>query len=173
MTTIVSVVGTIGTIPKLIQSEAHSAFCTFRLASTPRRYDRESNSWVDGDTSWYTVNAFRSLAEHADASFSRGDRVIVSGRLRVRPWKTEDRSGTAVEIEADALGHDLRWGTTRFRADSPVEPAEGPSPQPDSSPEAAPEGPLGFPAPDSGTVPEGFAAQHLEPAERAPDVAVA
>lgn len=116
MSTTVSIVGTIGTTPRLVRSAANVAFCSFRVANTPRRYDRDTSSWVDGETSWYTVNAFRGLAEHAKASLSLGDRVVVSGRLRVRDWRGDDRSGTNVEIEADGLGHDLRWGTTRFAA---------------------------------------------------------
>lgn len=130
MSTPVSVVGTIATAPRLMKSAAKVAFCTFRIASNERRYDREKNQWVDGDTNWFTVNAFRSLAEHADHSFSKGDRVIISGRLRIRQWSTDGKSGTAVEIEADALGHDLRWGVSRFEkqirsgAEHPAAPDE-------------------------------------------------
>ncbi|SJN08354.1 Single-stranded DNA-binding protein [Leucobacter sp. 7(1)] len=127
MSTTVSIVGTIGTTPRLLRSAANVAFCSFRVANTPRRYDRDTSSWVDGETSWYTVNAFRGLAEHAKASLSLGDRVVVSGRLRVRDWKADDRSGTNVELEADGLGHDLRWGTTRFSA----------TPRPQELPETA------------------------------------
>lgn len=186
MTTIVSVVGTIGTPPKLTKAPSQAPFCTFRLASTPRRYDREAGAWVDGETSWYSVAAFRGLAEHAQASFSLGDRVIVSGRLRVRPWKTEDRSGTNVEIEADALGHDLRWGTTRFQAAAPsaaavpVERAHAApaAPQQSSASDASAQEPPGFSAPQAGTPPEGFghtpatgdeSANRAESAERTED----
>jgi single-strand DNA-binding protein len=101
-----------------------------RVASNERRYDREKNQWVDGDTNWFTVNAFRTLAEHADRSFSKGDRVIISGRLRIRQWSNDGKTGTAVEIEADALGHDLRWGVSRFEkqirsgAEHPAAPDE-------------------------------------------------
>lgn len=90
------------------------AYCTFRVASNERRYDREKSQWIDGETTWVTVNTFRSLAEHAGVSFSKGDRVVVNGRLRVRKWVNGDRRGTAVEIEAEAVGHDLRFGTSRF-----------------------------------------------------------
>lgn len=117
MSTTVSIVGTIGTSPRLSRSASNTAFCTFRLASTPRRYDRASGEWGNGETSWYSVTAFRGLAEHAQASLKIGDRVVVAGRLSVRQWQKEDRSGTNAEIEADALGHDLRWGTTAFTAD--------------------------------------------------------
>ncbi|MGO1539003.1 MAG: single-stranded DNA-binding protein [Leucobacter sp.] len=109
-------VGTVATVPKLIQIAPEVTLCSFRLACNERRYDRERGEWVDGDTNWFTVSVFRQMAAHAAASFSKGDRVIVHGRLRVRRWeqKEKDRSGLSVEIDADALGHDVRWGTSRF-----------------------------------------------------------
>lgn len=114
MTTTIQVVGTIATDPKLINPASGTQLCSFRLASDERRYDREKQEWVDGDTNWFGVVAFRGLAGHAHESFRKGDRVLVSGRLRMRKWEKDDRRGTSVEIEAEALGHDVRWGVSRF-----------------------------------------------------------
>ncbi|QBE49937.1 single-stranded DNA-binding protein [Leucobacter triazinivorans] len=114
MTIPICIVGTVATAPKLALTRSGVAFCTFRVASNERRYDREQGQWVDGETNWFTVNAFRGLAEHASESFAKGDRVVVSGRVRMRRWESGEKSGTAVEIEAEALGHDLRWGVTTF-----------------------------------------------------------
>lgn len=111
----ISVVGTVATEPKLLNSAGKTSFCTFRVASNERRYDREKNQWVDGETTWLSVNAFRSLAEHARESFSVGDRVIVNGKLRVKRWEAQDRKGVSVELDADGLGHDLRWGVSTFK----------------------------------------------------------
>lgn len=119
MSTPISVVGTIATVPKLIRTGAGVPLCSFRLASSERRYDRERGDWVESGTNWYSITAFRSLAEHSHYSFQKGDRVLVSGRLRVRNWENKERSGTSVEIEADALGHELRWGTSRFARQAP------------------------------------------------------
>jgi single-strand DNA-binding protein len=69
---------------------------------------------VDADTNWYTVTTFRQLATNVVGSVAKGQRVVVTGRLRVREWATEDKHGTNVEIDADALGHDLSWGTAAF-----------------------------------------------------------
>lgn len=121
-----SAVGTIATAPKLLTAENRAAFCTFRIACNDRRYDREQGKWVDGDTNWLTVNAFRSLAHHAEQSFATGDRVIVQGRLRVRRWENSEKSGVSVEVDADALGHDLRWGVTRFSKRSASSSTEEP-----------------------------------------------
>lgn len=59
--------------------------------------------------------AFRQLGENAKASLRTGDSVIVTGRLKIRNWESNGKHGTSVDIEADAIGHDLRWGTTAYR----------------------------------------------------------
>ncbi len=114
MTTTISVVGTIATDPKLISPGGGTQLCSFRLASDERRYDREQQSWVEGQTNWFGVVCFRALAPNAYASFRKGERVIVQGRLRTRNWSKDERHGTSIEIEAEAIGHDVRWGISRF-----------------------------------------------------------
>jgi single-strand DNA-binding protein len=114
MTDTISLSGLVGTTPRHLITGAGLAITSFRLASTVRRFDRAKNSWVDGDTNWYTVTTFRQLAFNTAASIEKGERVVVVGRMRVRDWQNGDKSGTNVEIEADAVGHDLSWGTTKW-----------------------------------------------------------
>lgn len=117
--------GTIATDPRMVGEEQANSFCTFRLASSERRFDRASGEWVDGQTNWFTVNVFGRLGVNAKDSFQKGERILLSGRLRVRDWRNEARSGTNVEITADALGHELRWGRSTFRkGESVVEDEE-------------------------------------------------
>lgn len=106
--------GLVATTPRHLVTSDGLAICSFRLASSVRRFDRASNRWVDADTNWYTVSSFRSLAQNSAESIQKGDRVIVSGRLRIRDWENTDRSGTTVEIEADSIGHDLTYGTASY-----------------------------------------------------------
>ncbi|MGR4009614.1 single-stranded DNA-binding protein [Leucobacter sp. 1207-22] len=120
----VTVVGQIATVPRFHRSASGVEFCSFRLASTSRRFDREGNKWVDSDTNWFTVHLFRRLATHARESFAKGERVLVHGRLRVRQWVNDEKSGTAVEIDAEAVGHDLLWGVSSF-SKRPLEPERG------------------------------------------------
>lgn len=115
MASAIKVVGTVATDLKEIQLSTGTQLCSFRLASSERRYDRKTESWVNSDTNWFTVNVFNSLAKNALQSFNKGDRLIVSGRLRVKQWEREEKSGTSVEIDADALGHDVRWGVSSFQ----------------------------------------------------------
>ena len=115
MSDIITVTGLIATDPRhLITGEGRLPITSFRLASTQRRFDRKEQKWVDADTNWFTVTAFRQMATNAAGSLNKGDRVVVTGRMRIRDWETGERNGTTVEIEADAVGHDLYWGTTSF-----------------------------------------------------------
>lgn len=130
MNTSICVVGTVATAPKTLRTSAGTAMCSFRLASTERRFNRTDGTWSAGDTNWFTVTTFRTLAEHAAASFSVGDRIIVNGRLRVKRWQHEGNTRLNVEIDAEALGHDLRWGCSVFRKaeTSQSEPGNVPTP---------------------------------------------
>lgn len=111
----VTIVGRVATEPTPGRTSAGVPVTNFRLASTHRRFDAASGAWVDAGTNWFSIAAFRQLAEHARASLRVGDGVIVSGRLRVRPWESNGKQGTSVDIDADTIGHDLRWGTTAYR----------------------------------------------------------
>jgi single-strand DNA-binding protein len=120
----ITVTGLIATTPRHVVTSEGLPITSFRLASSQRRYDRASEKWVDASTNWYTVTAFRQLAINAVPSLAKGDRVVVSGRLRVRDWQNDDRTGTNVEIEAESIGHDLFWGTATFTRTVTV-PSEG------------------------------------------------
>ena len=110
----ITITGLTATDPRHVTTSDGVAITSFRFASTDRRYNRATDKWEDGDTAWFTVSAFRGLAENVKASVHKGDRLIISGRLRVRDWETNDRKGTDVDIEADAIGHDLTWGITTY-----------------------------------------------------------
>ena len=78
------------------------------------RSDRAQERWIDADTNWYTITTFRQLAINTAGSLLKGERVIVTGRLRIREWESGERTGVNVDIEAEAIGHDLLWGTSKF-----------------------------------------------------------
>ncbi len=111
----ITLTGLVATTPRHLTTSQGLAITSFRLASSQRRFDRESGRWVDGDTNWYTVSSFRGLAENAAESIQKGDRVVVVGQLRIRDWESTDRAGTTVEVEATVLGHDLGWGQATYK----------------------------------------------------------
>lgn len=111
----VTIVGNVATDPTQGRTASGVPVTNFRLASTHRRFDDASQAWVDVSTNWYSVAAFRQLAENAKASLRSGDSVIVTGRMKIRSWENNGKQGTSVDIDADAIGHDLRWGMTAYR----------------------------------------------------------
>jgi single-strand DNA-binding protein len=109
MSSTITVRGFVATQPKFVIVNGLN-ISSFRLGSSERRYNRATASWENGPTSWYSVSCFRELATNAFASVNKGDPVIVTGRLKVSEWSAGDKSGLDVEIEAEGIGHDFRWG---------------------------------------------------------------
>lgn len=114
MSDVFSVQGLVATTPRHLVTQDGLPITSFRLASSKRRFDRSKNSWIDGETNWFTVTCFRQLAINVASSVSKGDRIFTSGRLKVRDWDNGERTGTSVEIESETLGHDLTWGNSVF-----------------------------------------------------------
>ena len=110
----ITVTGLVATTPRHLVTQDGLPITSFRLASSQRRFDRSLNKWVDGETNWYTITAFRQLAINIAQSVSKGERIVTHGKLRVRDWDNGERAGTSVELEADTLGHDLSWGSSVF-----------------------------------------------------------
>ncbi len=98
---------------------------TVRVGVTPRL--KKNGEWVDGETTWYSVTAWRTLADHLRDSVRKGDPLIVHGRLRTESWQPEE-GGTATTLQVDAslIGHDLNRGITHFirRRTEPQSPAD-------------------------------------------------
>ena len=146
MTDTIALTGIVATTPRHLVTSTGLAITSFRLACRQRRFDRARNAWVDADTNWYTVSSFRQLAHNVEHSVRKGEHVLVTGRLRIRDWENQDRAGTSVEVEADAVGHNLVWGTTLLvrraapAAEGETEESGGPGPghsESESSPAAA------------------------------------
>ncbi|MHB1171550.1 MAG: single-stranded DNA-binding protein [Lacisediminihabitans sp.] len=114
MTDNITLTGLVATTPRHLVTSEGLPITSFRLASTQRRFDRSQARWIDGDTNWYTITSFRQLAINVAGSVAKGDRIITNGRLRIRDWENGERAGTNIDVEADAIGHDLSWGTASF-----------------------------------------------------------
>ncbi|MBK0297331.1 single-stranded DNA-binding protein, partial [Bacillus sp. S34] len=73
--------------PRHLVTDTGIAITSMRLASPSRRWDRATSTWTNGATNWYTVTAFRSLAANVHRSLKKGDRIVVTGRIRIRTWE--------------------------------------------------------------------------------------
>jgi single-strand DNA-binding protein len=109
----VVIVGNLTDDPELRYIPNGSAVANFRVAVS-RRVPDGSGGWKDAETSFFRVNAWRSLGENVAESLTKGTRVMVAGRLRSRSYETkEGESRNVVEIEADEIGPSLRWATAK------------------------------------------------------------
>lgn len=108
----ITLTGNVAFAPKLRTVASGTPVADFRLACTPRRQDRATGEWTDGQTLWFGVTCWKALAENAAASLGKGDRVVVSGRLAMRVWTGDDGvERSSYEIEASSLGVDLHRAT--------------------------------------------------------------
>ncbi|WP_347107674.1 single-stranded DNA-binding protein [Paenarthrobacter sp. S56] len=114
MNDIITLRGFVASEVKSSTTNRGTSTASFRLGTTERRYDRANNTWVDGNTNWYTVQSFRYLAGHVGCSIKKGQRVIVLGRLRLRQWEHEGKIYHVAEVDAESVGHDLMWGSANF-----------------------------------------------------------
>jgi single-strand DNA-binding protein len=107
--TTITIIGNLVGDPELRYTPTGQAVATFRVASTPRFLDKNTNEWKDGDSLFLSCNVWRQAAENVAESLQRGMRVIVSGRLRQRSYETkEGEKRTVYEIEVDEVGPSLR-----------------------------------------------------------------
>jgi single-strand DNA-binding protein len=105
----ITVVGNLVSDPELRYTPTGVAVANFRIASTPRTFDRQSNEWKDGDSLFLTCNVWRQAAENVAESLQRGMRVVVQGRLHQRSYETrEGEKRTVFEIEVDDVGPSMR-----------------------------------------------------------------
>jgi single-strand DNA-binding protein len=109
-----TIVGNTVDTPKLRRTKNGHLVATFRVASNPRRFDRQKQAWVDGTTLFVSVTAWRALGENVAASLQKGQPVVVTGRYCQREYEQNETLKTAYELEASAVGHDLSRGVSRF-----------------------------------------------------------
>ncbi|MCW2680645.1 MAG: single-strand binding protein [Frankiales bacterium] len=132
---VITVVGNVGAPPRTRVVAGGSVVTDFRIASTPRKVDKATGAWSDGETIWFGVSCWRLLAENVAASVKTGDRVVVTGRLLAHSWKNEqgeDRSG--LEIDAQAVGFDLSRGKAVQERSTPLAVTTDPGARPAEEP---------------------------------------
>lgn len=109
--TIVNTVGTLVADPELRYTSSGAAVASFRIASTPRTFDKTTNAWTDGEPLFLSCSVWRQYAENVVESLSKGMQVIVSGRLKQRSYEKDGQTRTVIELDVDDVGPTLRFAT--------------------------------------------------------------
>ncbi|GAB3477311.1 single-stranded DNA-binding protein [Nocardiopsis coralliicola] len=110
----ITLVGNLVDDPELRFTPSGAAVANFRVASTPRTFDRQAGEWRDGESMFLTCSVWRQYAENVAESLQRGMRVIVQGKLKQRSFETkEGEKRTVFEIDVDEVGPALRSATAK------------------------------------------------------------
>lgn len=111
---IVTIVGNLVSDPEVRATSKGITVASFTVASTPRFYRRETNSWDDGETLFMNCSAWRELGDHVVETLQKGMRVIVQGRLSQRSWSTSDgQKRSVIEMTVDEIGPSLRYAVAQ------------------------------------------------------------
>src|SRR3954449_5720352 len=110
----ITVVGNLVDDPELRFTPSGAAVANFRIASTPRTFDKQSNEWKDGDALFLSCSGWRQAAENVAESLQKGMRVVVQGRLKQRSYETrEGEKRTVVELDVEEVGPSLKYATAK------------------------------------------------------------
>ncbi|MER6844782.1 single-stranded DNA-binding protein [Streptomyces platensis] len=112
--TVITVCGNLVDDPELRFTPAGAAVAKFKVASTPRTFNKQSNAWEDGESLFLPCSVWRQQAENVAESLTKGMRVVVQGRLKQRSF--EDREGnkrTVFELDVEEVAPSLRNATAK------------------------------------------------------------
>jgi single-strand DNA-binding protein len=112
--TVITVVGNLVDDPELRFTPSGAAVANFRIASTPRNFDKNTNEWVDGEGLFLSCAIWRQAAENVAESLQKGMRVVVQGRLKQRSYETrEGEKRTVYELDVEEVGPSLKYATAK------------------------------------------------------------
>ena len=110
----ITIIGNLVDDPELRFTPSGAAVANFRIASTPRTFDKQSGEWKDGEALFLSCAVWRQAAENVAESLQRGMRVVVHGRLKPRSYETrEGEKRTVNEIDVDEVGPSLKYATAK------------------------------------------------------------
>ena len=110
-----TLIGNLTADPELRFTPSGAAVANFTVAATSRTFDKTANQWRDGEALFLRCTLWRQPAENLAESLRRGDRVIVTGRLRQRSFDTrEGDKRTTIELDVDEIGASLKFTTLKL-----------------------------------------------------------
>lgn len=108
----VTIVGNLTQDPEMRFTPNGVAMVSLSIAVNRRRFNRDTNSWEDGDASFFNATCWRDLAENVSESLRKGTRVVITGSLKQRSWETQEgERRSVVDIQVDEIGPSLKWAT--------------------------------------------------------------
>ena len=113
--TTITVIGNLTADPDLRFTPSGTAVANFTVASTPRVFDRQSGEWKDGEGLFLRCSIWRDAAERVAESLSKGNRVIVTGRLKQRSYEKDGQTHYVIELDVEEIGPSLRWATATVK----------------------------------------------------------
>lgn len=114
--TVITVVGNLVDDPELRFTPSGAAVANFRIASTPRTFNRQTNEWEDGEALFLSCSIWRQAAENVAESLTKGMRVVVQGRLKSRSYETrEGEKRTVMELDVEEVGPSLKYATAKVQ----------------------------------------------------------
>jgi single-strand DNA-binding protein len=108
---ITTIIGNLASDPDLKFLPSGAAVCNFVVASTPRV--KKGDNYEDGEAMWVRCAVWRQQAENVAETLTKGTRVIVSGRLKVRSYEKDGVKRTSIEMDVDGVGPELRYATAK------------------------------------------------------------
>ncbi len=111
----ITVAGNLTGDPILKYLPTGKAVINFTVACNHSRYDRETQSWVDSEPTYFKVDCWDTLAENISESLRRGDPVVVVGRMLCRTYQQEGKTRESWELKADTVAADLRRRAASLR----------------------------------------------------------
>ena len=113
----VTIVGRLGADPEMRSLANGDTLTSLRVVSSGRR--QVDGKWVDVDTTWWRVTAFRQLAEGCVEALTKGDKVIVVGTIKESSWDKDGVKQTRLEVTADSIGKDIAGASRMQRVTKP------------------------------------------------------
>jgi single-strand DNA-binding protein len=111
----ITLVGNLTDDPQPKVTASGVAYVTFRLACSRRIFDRTDNQWRDGDPAFFSVIAWRQLAQNVGTSLRKGDRAVVIGRVRQSRYEKDGEKRVRSEVEAEIVGAELAWSCAQIQ----------------------------------------------------------
>ena len=130
---VITVVGNTTADAELRYTQGGIPVANFTVASTPRTFDKAKNEWVDGEAIFLRCSVWRDYAENVANSLTKGTRVIVTGKLKVRSYEKDGVTRYSNELEVDEVGPSLRYATAlvqKIQRDSSMTRQQPPSEDP-------------------------------------------